>query len=148
MTIQPKIHCGHFISVAVIGSMAAILLHERNRKRGTEVEVAGINSICRNVTPATGRLRNSLREDYSYSTGTARTVMLISPDASTQRVCSKHPVRNATVLCAPTRQARCRRCWQPRDRSCRVPYATGCNKIRCDQPIPTSRNGRCSPCKK
>ncbi|MCE9441552.1 hypothetical protein ACIXHM_01775 [Bacteroides fragilis] len=129
MTIQPKIHRGHFVPVAVIGSMAAILLHEPNLARGIQAKDVGINSICRNVTPATGRARNSPCEENSHSTGTARTVVLIASDASTQRISSKHPVRYATVLCALIRPARCRCCRQPRKRAYPVPCATGSNKI-------------------
>ena len=96
MTIHPKTHRGH-LPVAAIGNMAAILLHERNQARGIEAEATVMDGICRNVTPATGRSRNSLREENSYSTETVRTVV---PNAPPQRVCRRHPVRNATV-CAP-----------------------------------------------
>ena len=38
MSIQRKILLGYYISVTVIGSMAAILLHERNREQKNEKE--------------------------------------------------------------------------------------------------------------
>lgn len=50
MTIHHKILFGYIISVAVIGSMVAILLHERNRAREIEADTSEINSIRRNVT--------------------------------------------------------------------------------------------------
>ena len=65
--------------MAAIGNMAAILLHERNQARGIEAEATVMDGICRNVTPATGRSRNSLREENSYSTETVRTVVPIAP---------------------------------------------------------------------
>lgn len=50
MTIHHKILFGYIISVAVIGSMVAILLHERNRAREIEADTSEINNIRRNVT--------------------------------------------------------------------------------------------------
>ena len=129
MTIHPKIHRGH-LPVAAIGKMAAILLHELNRARGIEAEAAVIDGICRNVTPATGRSRNSPRKENSYLTGTVRTVVPVVPNAPPQRACHRYPARNTTVLCAPIRPARRGRCWQPRKRPSRVPCATGGNKRR------------------
>ena len=52
MSIQRKILFGYFISVTVIGSMAAILLHERNRVQKIENETMAVRQIQREVNTA------------------------------------------------------------------------------------------------
>ena len=52
MSIHRKILFGYFISVAVIGSMAAILLHERNRVQKIENETMAVRQIQREVNTA------------------------------------------------------------------------------------------------
>ena len=49
MSIQRKILFGYFISVTVIGSMAAILLHERNRVQKIENETMAVRQIQREI---------------------------------------------------------------------------------------------------
>lgn len=52
MSIQRKILFGYFISVTVIGGMAAILLHERNRVQKIENETMAVRQIQREVNTA------------------------------------------------------------------------------------------------
>lgn len=52
MSIQRKILFGYFISVTVISSMAAILLHERNRVQKIENETMAVRQIQREVNTA------------------------------------------------------------------------------------------------
>lgn len=52
MSIHRKILFGYFISVAVIGSMVAILLHERNRVQKIENETMAVRQIQREVNTA------------------------------------------------------------------------------------------------
>lgn len=52
MALQHKILFGYVILVAVIGSMAAILLHERSRVRGIEAESMEIRRIRRDIHTA------------------------------------------------------------------------------------------------
>ena len=50
MNLRAKIITGYLILVAVIGSMAAILIHERQRIRDIEVETFEIREIRRSKT--------------------------------------------------------------------------------------------------
>ncbi|MDO5384886.1 MAG: hybrid sensor histidine kinase/response regulator [Rikenellaceae bacterium] len=50
LSLQHKILFGYIISVAVIGSMAAILLHERTRIREIAVESDGLRAVGRSIT--------------------------------------------------------------------------------------------------
>lgn len=52
MTIQYKILLGYVVLVAVIGSMAATLLHERNRVFEIETEMRHLNLVQRDVNTA------------------------------------------------------------------------------------------------
>ena len=52
MTIQHKILLGYIVLVAVIGSMAATLLHERNRVLDIESEMKHIQRVQHNVNTA------------------------------------------------------------------------------------------------
>ena len=52
MTIHHKVLFGYIISVAVIGSMAAILLHEHTRIREIEVESDELRIVGRSITTA------------------------------------------------------------------------------------------------
>lgn len=45
MNLQTRIIIGYLVLVAVIGSMAAILIHERQRMREIEVETSEIREI-------------------------------------------------------------------------------------------------------
>lgn len=49
MNLRAKIITGYLILVAVIGSMAAILIHERQRIRDIEVETFEIREIRRSI---------------------------------------------------------------------------------------------------
>lgn len=145
MTILHKILFGYSISVAIIGSMTAILLHERNRIRGIEANTAGINSVRRNVTPATGSSRNLPREKKLYSAGMVRILVLIIPNVAVPVACCKYLVKDSTLLCVPTQSTRCRAYWRRRRCTCLVQCARGGSKRSCRH---TSRAGRCSPYKK
>lgn len=50
MSIQHKILVGYFISAAVIGSMVAILFHERNRVHEIKNEMLGIKNLQHDVS--------------------------------------------------------------------------------------------------
>jgi hypothetical protein len=49
MTIQNKILIGYAVLVVIIGSMAATLLHERNRVVGIESEMKRIHQVQHDV---------------------------------------------------------------------------------------------------
>ena len=52
MRLQTKILAGYLVLVAVICSMAAILVHERGRMREIEAETGEIQEIRRDITVA------------------------------------------------------------------------------------------------
>lgn len=52
LSLQHKILSGYLILVAVIGSMAAILVHERTRIREIAAESDGLRAVGRNITAA------------------------------------------------------------------------------------------------
>ena len=52
ISLRVKIVSGYLILLAVIGSMAAILVHERERIREIEAESAEIRQVCRNINAA------------------------------------------------------------------------------------------------
>lgn len=52
MTIHHKILVGYFLLMAIIGSMVAIILHERNRVFEIEAEMRHLNLVQRNVNAA------------------------------------------------------------------------------------------------
>ena len=56
MNIQHKIILGYVILLAVIGSMAAILVYERQRMREIEAETANISHIRRSINTAHRRI--------------------------------------------------------------------------------------------
>ena len=65
MTIQRRILLGYVILLAVIASMAAIFVHERQRIRETEAESAEIRQVRRDINAAhrlrTDRLLQALK---------------------------------------------------------------------------------------
>ena len=56
MSLRYKIFFGYAILMAVIGSMAAILIYERQRMREIEAETANINLVRRGINTAHRRI--------------------------------------------------------------------------------------------
>lgn len=56
VTLRYKILFGYIILMIVIGSMAAILIHERRRMREIEAETANINLVRRGINTAHRRI--------------------------------------------------------------------------------------------
>lgn len=49
MQLQHKVGLGYFLSLAIIGTMVGITVHERERIRGIEAESAEIRQVRRNI---------------------------------------------------------------------------------------------------
>ena len=56
VSLQHKILFGYLVLVAVIGSMAAILLHERDRRKEIEAESTEIRHVSRHINTAHRRI--------------------------------------------------------------------------------------------
>ena len=52
MQLQHKVGLGYFLSLAIIGTMVGITVHERERIRGIEAESAEIRQVRRNINAA------------------------------------------------------------------------------------------------
>lgn len=52
LLLQHRIHLGYIILIAVIGSMAAIMFHERNRVQNIESETNEIREANRTINTA------------------------------------------------------------------------------------------------
>lgn len=89
MTIQYKILLGYFISVAVIGSMASILLHERRLIKKIEAESLEIRGV-----------RSAIHTAHRYITDLAtRGESVITWEESDYRVYHEKRTRTDSLLC-------------------------------------------------
>lgn len=67
MRLQTKILAGYLVLVAVICSMAAILVHERGRMREIEAETGEIQEIRRDITVAQRNIITLVISRKSYA---------------------------------------------------------------------------------
>ena len=89
MTIQYKILLGYFISVAAIGSMASILLHERRLIKKIEAESLEIRGV-----------RSAIHTAHRYITDLAtRGESVITWEESDYRVYHEKRTRTDSLLC-------------------------------------------------
>lgn len=87
--MQFKILTGYVILMAVIGSMAAILMHEHKRIREIEAGTETIRQVRRDISDAHRRITRLALLGEGKPAGTKRTAAITMPNSCAPTACCK-----------------------------------------------------------